>query len=79
MVNRTRLRGRIVEMGSTIKDTSRSIGVTSYSLGQKISNKAPMKLEEVHRLCDVLEIPPSEIPAYFFVQEVAKCNERSPK
>lgn len=71
MPNEKKIKARIVELGLTIKQISCDMGLSAYTLGQKISGKAPMTLKEARMLQNILKIPDSEIPLYFFTHLVA--------
>ena len=66
MVNTNKLKGRIVEQGLTFGSLACIIGVSPSTLGRKIRNLSDMTLEEVERIREALEIPPSRIMEYFF-------------
>ena len=66
MINTAKIKGRIVEKEKTIQSLAPKIPCSPYILGQKISNKAPMHIEEAETLIDELQIPIEEVPEYFF-------------
>ncbi len=66
MVNTNKLKGRIVEQGLTFGSLAYIIGVSPSTLGRKIRNLSDMTLEEVERIREALDIPPSRIMEYFF-------------
>jgi len=68
MINTTKVKGRIVEKGKTIQVIAPKIPCSSYTLGKKIANKAPMNLNEVAILCNELEIKQEEFPEFFFTK-----------
>lgn len=71
MPNEKKIKARIVELGLTIKQISYEMGLSAYTLGQKISGKTPMTLKEARQLQKILKIPDNDIPLYFFTQVVA--------
>lgn len=71
MPNEKKIKARIIELGLTIKQISIEMGLTAYTLGQKIAGKTPMTLKEARQLQKILKIPDSDIPLYFFTQAVA--------
>ena len=71
MPNEKKIKARIVELGLTIKQISYEMGLSAYTLGQKISGKTPMTLKEARQLQKILKIPDNDIPLYFFTQAVA--------
>ena len=71
MPNARKLKARILEKGYTIKSVADLMGLTAYTLGRKISGKAPMILSEAWQLMKILEIPDEEFKDYFFTCKVA--------
>ena len=71
MPNEKKLKARIVELGLTIKILAEEIGLSAYTLGQKISGKTPMTLKEATFLKERLDISDEDTAAYFFVRQVA--------
>lgn len=69
MINTAKLKGRIIEKGKTIQLLAPKIPCTPYTLGQKISNETPMRIEELEILANELEIPKNEIVEYFFYNQ----------
>lgn len=72
MINTLKLKGRIVEKGTTIQSLAHKIPCTPYTLGQKIANEAPMQIEEATTIANELEIPDNEITEYFFYNRSCK-------
>ncbi len=68
MVNTNKLKGKIVEQGLTFHRLSQMIGVSPSTLGRKIRNLSDMTLEEVEMIREILNIPPSRIMEYFFME-----------
>lgn len=70
----SKLRGRIVErFGSGLAlCQSQKVDMTPAALSERLNNRIPFKAPEIYALCapDVLDIPGSEIDAYFFTPEV---------
>lgn len=71
MPNEKKIKARILELGLTIKALADEMGLSAYTLGQKISGKAPMTLKEAIYLKERLNIPDEEVVAYFFIRRVA--------
>lgn len=71
MPNEKKIKARICELGLSIKSIAVEMGLTAYTLGRKISGKAPMSLNEARILQIILQIPDSEVVLYFFTQKVA--------
>lgn len=72
MINAAKIRGRIVEKGTTLQSLSRELDISAYTLGRKISGKSKMTLEEAEKLQRLLAIPDGEFEKYFFLQ--LSCN-----
>lgn len=64
--NYGKLLGRLKEKNITQDVLAKKIGLQPPTLSQKLNNKAKFKQAEISKICDVLEILPSEIGAYFF-------------
>lgn len=71
MPNEKKIKARICELGLTIKSVADEMGLTAYTLGQKIAGKALMTLKEARKLQEILKISDTEVVLYFFTQEVA--------
>ena len=68
MINSAKLKARIIEKGKTIGEVAPVIGLTPYTLGQKIAGKSEMTLKEADRLQQLLEISDSDFASYFFAR-----------
>lgn len=66
MVNTLKLKGRIVEMNTTISEIAKEMELTPYTLGQKISGKTLMSLDEADELQRILKISDADFLSYFF-------------
>lgn len=71
MPNEKKLRARIIEMGYTIKSLAKTMKLSAYTLGRKISGKAPMSIDEAFRLMELLKIPETDFSLYFSAIPVA--------
>ena len=71
VINTAKLKGRIVEKNTTIGKLAEEIGLSAYSLGQKIGGRSIMTLGEAEQLQKLLDIPDSDFTVYFFADEVA--------
>lgn len=60
------LKGRLISHGYTYAEAAREIGISLTSFSNKMNKKTDFTQPEIRRLCDFLEIPPSEIGTYFF-------------
>lgn len=68
MINTSKLKGRIVEMKTTIGKIALEMNMSGYTLGRKINNESPMSLDEANQLQRILDIPDSEFKPYFFME-----------
>lgn len=66
LVNTLKLKGRIVEMNTTISEIAKEMKLTPYTLGQKISGKTLMSLNEADELQRILKISDVDFRSYFF-------------
>lgn len=63
-MNANLIRGKIVECGLTQQKLAEKTGISTNSLSRKLSGKRDFRLEEVKKICSVLNI---ENPSpYFF-------------
>ena len=65
MINSSKLKGRIVEKGETFQSIAPKIGCSAYTLGKKVSGETPINLEEITKLCKILEIKDDEFSDFF--------------
>lgn len=65
MVNTLKIKGRIAEKGKTIQKIAPNVGCSAYTLGRKLSNEAPITIEEAIILCEELEIRNEEFADFF--------------
>lgn len=65
-MNAQKIKGRIVEEGSSISKAAKFLGITPYTLSKKLSGRAPMTLDEARGLKEMLNISDGEINIYFF-------------
>lgn len=66
MPNGKKIKARILEEDLTIAKISSEMGITAYTLGQKILGKTPMTVCEARFLQQKLKIPDNDIVTYFF-------------
>ena len=62
-----KLRGLIKEKGMTESELAMKINLSASSISCRLSGKVEWTLPEMRAVCDVLEIPISDIGKYFFV------------
>lgn len=60
------LRKRIIEKFGKQEAFAKSLGISARSLSLKLNNERYFKPAEISRAIDLLELEPSDIPAYFF-------------
>jgi len=75
MVNTLKIKSRMVELGLTQKDISKTLNIATPTVSQKINNIRPMGLGEAEKLAQLLKIDNKEFPIYFFYQPVALRNK----
>ena len=64
--NYSKLLGRIVEKVGTQANFAKKLGLSERSMSLKLNGRVGWKQTEISKACEILEILPSEIPAYFF-------------
>lgn len=65
-VNYNPLRGRMREFGLTQKECAAKIGLSEGQLNRKLAGEYDFKQDEIHKLCNLLDIDATEIGRYFF-------------
>lgn len=65
-----KLIGNIAEKFRTRGRFAVAMGMSERTLSLKINNKIDFKQDEIIKACEVLEIKRSDIPIYFFTQDV---------
>lgn len=66
MIDSKKLKGRIVEKGTTIQKLAPKTGYSAYTLGQMIGNKVKMPLEVCSVLVKELDIKNEELISFFY-------------
>lgn len=66
--NHSKLLGRIKECGFTQERLAEAIGITKTTLSAKLNNQFYFTAKEIYAICEVLNIPVSEIGEYFFAR-----------
>lgn len=64
--NYAKLIGRIREKGLTQESLAKNVGLSVCSLNLTLNNKREFRQEEIFRVCEILSIPVSQIPEFFF-------------
>ena len=67
-----KLRGRIKEKFGTQSEFSKKLGLSEVSVSNKLNNVVDWGQEEMENAISILEIPNTDIHAYFFTHEVKK-------
>lgn len=68
MINTNKIKGRMEELELTQKDVAKMLNIAQATANQKINNVRPLTLVEAEKLCEILEISPSEFNIYFFTK-----------
>lgn len=68
MINTNKIKGRMAELELTQKDVAKMLNIAQATANQKINNVRPLTLVEAEKLCEILEISPSEFNIYFFAK-----------
>ena len=68
----SKLSGRIVAEYGTQYNFAKAMGISEHTLSQKLNNKVPWKTTEIAQVVDLLRLPHSDIPMYFFTSLVQK-------
>lgn len=64
--NHSKLLGRIRECGFTQAQLAAAINISKATLSAKLNGQFYFTAIEIYSICDVLNIPTSEIGEYFF-------------
>lgn len=70
--DRSKLRGRIVEIYGTNKAFAARIGKTEQSVCAKLAGRSSFKQEDIIEWSDALEIQNFEIVPFYFTQKLSK-------
>ena len=62
----SKLRDRIIKMFGKQEAFAKSLGMSPRSLSLKLNNERYFKPPEISRAIELLDLSPSDIPAYFF-------------
>ena len=63
--NYSKLRGRIKEKYGTQTAFSQAMGMNYTTLSYKLNDKSEWNGPEIAKACELLDIPPQEIPIFF--------------
>lgn len=64
--NYSKLLGRIVEIVGTQSNFASKMELSERTISLKLNGKIGWKQSEIAKACDVLSIPDTDIPVYFF-------------
>lgn len=62
----SKLLGRMRERGFTQETLAKAIGINESTLNSKLKNRTFFNARDIDRICEVLDIPNSEIGTYFY-------------
>ncbi len=68
--DQSKLRGKIVEKCGSIDQFAAKLSITPTTAGRKLSGKSEWTQDQMIKACAVLDIPTTDIPAYFFARQV---------
>ena len=66
------LRGRIKEKFHTEMAFASALGISTVSLSKRLNNQIGFDSPEMHKSCELLEIPLEDAPKYFFKKQERK-------
>ncbi len=72
MYDYSKLLGRIKEKGLTQEALANKIGISGTTLSKKLNNIGKFSQAEMLSICEVLDIPVSDIASYFFAKQLVK-------
>ena len=70
--NYNKLRGKIREKFIRQDEFAKAIGMSKTTLSQKLNNVTQFTQKEIVRAMNALDLPYTEVDAYFFSQEIQK-------
>lgn len=65
----SKLRGRIVEKYGSIEAFSKNFKMSNVSISKKLNNKISISREDIITWSELLEIPPEQYGAFYFVKK----------
>ena len=72
MFDFSKLLGRIREFGFTQESLAKQIKINPQTLSWKLNNKSSFTIDEMDKICKLLDISLEEIGVYFFTKKVWK-------
>lgn len=76
MTNSNKLKGRITEKGYTLSSFAEAIHLSRPCLRKRISGQSDFKASEIETICNLLDIPHTEMCNYFFAANVLNMETR---
>jgi transcriptional regulator with XRE-family HTH domain len=71
-----KLLGRMREFGLTQKSVASAIGISRQQLNNKLNGRSPFSQRDIKEICNLLEIPLSNVGTYFFTEVVTKTQQQ---
>ena len=68
--NYSKLKARTVEMGLLSREVAAAINMSAPTYSMKLNGKAEFSQNEIRKICEFLKIEASDIPLYFFANQV---------
>lgn len=68
--NYSKLLGRMKERGYTQEAFAKMLGISACSLNSSLNNKRDFKQDEMLKACEVLGIPTSQLPVFFYTHKL---------
>ena len=66
MLNVSKVKGRLAELGLVQKDVAEALGIAIPTASQKLNRVRPMDLDEAEKLAKLLKIKDDQFKEYFF-------------
>lgn len=66
MLNTSKIKGRMAELGITQGDVANALGISKPTACQKLNRVRPIDLTEAERLAELLRIEDNQFREYFF-------------
>ena len=68
----SKLKGKIRELGMTLNEYAKKIGITEQTLNFRFNNKRHFKQDEIEKTMILFNEPLENIQVYFFTKKVVK-------
>lgn len=66
MLNVSKVKGRMAELGLTQKDVAKKLNIALPTASQKLNRVRPMDLDEAEKLAELLKLEDRQFGEYFF-------------